>query len=355
MNYRNIIIPIFLPQFGCPNKCVYCNQTETTLVDRIFTPEEVGSFLETELKRILENSTEINKKNIEIAFYGGSFTALPTKTQDEYLNVLLPFKKSNKINALRISTRPDALSQRIINKLKVFDPITIEIGAQSFNDAILKNLGRNHTSNDIFDAATLLKKNNISFGIHLMVNLPGETPEMSFESALKALSLQPNFVRIHPTLVFPNTILEEWYNNGSYKPWEKEILVDVLIDMIELFESQNIPIIRMGLQRAFKDGKPWNVIAGFDHPALREYVESRRLFKKIVMKLHPLYKRVIIQGQKNKNINVLLTVKPENFSKLIGYNKENKRLFSRVFPRFTFCYKSDPNIKDDIFNIEFLN
>jgi len=346
---KQIIIPIFLPQYGCKHRCVYCNQYETTLIKDVLNPEEVHNFIENELDKI-----KSDKKfyDIQIAFYGGSFTALSQNIQKDYLNAIMPFKEEGLIAGIRVSTRPDAISQDVLDNFKVFNNVVIEIGAQTFNDSILKLIQRNHSSTDIENAINLVKKYQFKVGIHLMVNLPGESPEMAFESANKVVKQKPDFVRIHPTLVFPNTLLETWFLNGFYKPWDEEATIELLIRLLDLFESNQIPVIRMGLQRAFKDRKPWRVVAGFDHPSLREIVETRRFFKKIYEKIRMLYEKYSPQIEKIGVLDITLLVHPDYLSRFVGYQKENRKKITELFPNFRFTFKADEKIAEGDFEIE---
>lgn len=340
---KRIILPIFLPNSGCPNRCVFCNQKETTLTERGMTPIEAGEFVERETAKLSIDKTSRDALFIEAAFYGGSFTAIPKYLRDEYLAAMRHVRENRLLDGIRFSTRPDYVSPEIIDEFTPFENITAELGAQSLNDETLKIINRHHTSADVENAARLLKQSGVNVGIHLMVNLPNEPPKSAIESARKTAALKPDFVRIHPTLVFADTILADWHHKGEFLIWDDETLIETLIKMLEIFEENGIPVVRLGLQRAYKDKKPWNVIAGFDHPALRDFIESRRFGKRIKNTIDSTfdYKEFI----KNKTFNVALSVHPDYFSKLIGYEQENKKYLKIKYPQINWIFKSDDSIK----------
>ena len=191
-------IPIFVPHYGCPFSCVFCNQNAIT-----------GRNSETDLKEareIIENQlSTLAGGDIEIAFFGGSFTAIPEKIMLGYLNLGKQYIDSGRVRGIRISTRPDFISKRILDTLKAFGVTTIELGAQSFCDDVLKMSGRGHSASDTEKACKLIKDYGcFSLGIQLMTGLVGDTPEKSVFSAERAAQLAPSQVRIYPTLVIKN-------------------------------------------------------------------------------------------------------------------------------------------------------
>ena len=110
---KQYIIPIFVPHLGCPNDCIFCNQKSISGQKKNMTKEEV--------KKIIDNYLESIKKEdagIEIAFYGGSFTAIEAKLQEELLETAYEYVKNGKVESIRVSTRPDAINKEILKRLK---------------------------------------------------------------------------------------------------------------------------------------------------------------------------------------------------------------------------------------------
>ena len=110
---KQYIIPIFVPHLGCPNDCIFCNQKSISGQKSNMTKEKA--------KEIIENYLEsIDSENvrIEIAFFGGSFTAIDVEKQEELLEVASHFVQSGQVESVRISTRPDAIDKETLKRLK---------------------------------------------------------------------------------------------------------------------------------------------------------------------------------------------------------------------------------------------
>jgi histone acetyltransferase (RNA polymerase elongator complex component) len=236
------IIPIFLPQSQCRHDCIFCNQSIAVGEIQELTAADITETLNIALTTISEGST------VQAGFYGGSFTILPEEKQKEYLEAVSPFIKTGRIDGVRISTRPDAIEDANIKFLKSYGLQTVELGAQILDDEILAVLKRGHTSDDIIQAVTILKKNSIKAGLQLMTGLPGETEARRKQSFDKVLKIKPDVLRIHPTLVLKGSELEEMYKKGEYIPLTIDEAVSVCADLVILSESAGIPVIRIGLQ-----------------------------------------------------------------------------------------------------------
>jgi radical SAM enzyme (TIGR01210 family) len=268
----NLIIPIFLPFEGCENRCIYCNQ-------RLLHPdvEEVSAKnIEKTIYRYLQSSrTKRELTNIEVAFYGGSFTSIKLEQQFYLLGVLKKYIQKKEIDGIRFSTRPDKLNKTILKDYRQYGVTTIEIGAQSFNDNVLYAIKRNHTAQDIKNAISLLKEANFATSIHLMFGLPFSTIEDDIMSIEETIKLSPNYVRIHPTLVLKGTELAELYLNNQYKPLSLEEAVNIISIALKKFKEANIKVIRVGLHNDENLANPNTIIAGPFHPSIRQLAEKR--------------------------------------------------------------------------------
>lgn len=276
------IIPVFLPQKQCQYDCIFCNQGIAVGQIQELTAADITDTLNTALATISEGAI------VQAGFYGGSFTILPEEKQEEYLEAVLPFIKSGRINGVRISTRPDAIDDANIKFLKIYGLQTVELGAQILDDQILALLRRGHTSDDIVKAVTILKENGIKAGLQLMTGLPGETMAGRYQSFDKVLQIKPDFLRIHPTLVLKGSELEEMYKKGEYIPLTIDEAVSVCADLVILSESAGIPVIRIGLQSSCSLQEEDSIIAGPWHPSFGQMVRSEiyfRMFEKAITEL----------------------------------------------------------------------
>ncbi|NLP41056.1 MAG: radical SAM protein [Veillonellaceae bacterium] len=265
---KHYIIPIFIPHFGCPHQCIFCNQKKITGFQTSMTPKLVAQVIKDHLARINR------ERRIEIAFYGGSFTALPIDIQEALLTPAYHALKADKVQAIRLSTRPDCISPEILKMLHGLGVSTIELGAQSLDDKVLQSAARGHTSQAIRTAVNLIKTAGIKCGLQLMVGLPTENWSNLIKTAFQAAELKPDFTRIYPTLVIAETHLARLYQSGAYVPLPLNEAVARSAFMKLIFNRCNIPVIRTGLQASDDLNSRDVVLAGPYHPAFGEMVDA---------------------------------------------------------------------------------
>lgn len=269
LSKNHYIIPIFVPHKGCPHDCVFCNQKRITGTARDITYEDVVRTIEEYLKTIPgENSY------IEVSFFGGSFTGIPMDYQNELLMAAKEAYDMGKINAIRLSTRPDYINEFILDNLVNYKVGVIELGVQSMDEEVLRLSERGHSREDVISASRLIKKYNIRLGLQMMLGLPGDSEEKDLRTAEEIIKLEPDFVRIYPALVIKDTYMEYMYKRGLYKPLSLDEAVDISKKLYIEFSSCNIQIIRIGLQPTEDINIGRDVISGPFHPAFRELVES---------------------------------------------------------------------------------
>ena len=312
---KHCIIPIFVPHLGCPNDCIFCNQKSISGQKNEMTKEKAKEIIENYLKSIRKEKENVK---IEIAFFGGSFTAIKEEKQEELLKVAYEYVKSKDVNSIRISTRPDAINKEILKRLKKYGVKTIELGVQSANNYILNRINRGHTFDDVKKASKLIRWYGFKLGHQMMVGLPESTRLDEINTAKQLIKLKPKMVRIYPTLVIKNTKLEKEYKEGTYKPLSVVQTVEICKDLVRMFADKNIDVIRVGLQTTDEISDPSNknseVVAGPYHPALRQLVESAMWYDAIVGKIKKLNVKV-------KEVEV--TVNPVDSNNVIGHKKEN--------------------------------
>lgn len=266
---RHYIIPIFVPHYGCPNDCVFCNQRKITGLSTDLTEEDVEEVILSHLKSFKENSF------IEIAFFGGSFTAIEIEIQKKLLNVALKYKKTGKVDEIRLSTRPDAIDDTILSMLEDYQVDTIELGVQSLDDGVLALSHRGHFSSHVYEACQLIKSYNFKLGLQMMIGLPGDTFKKSIKTANEFIRLRPECVRIYPTLVIKNTELAGDYLKGLYNPMSLDEAITLSTTLLIMFKLEGINVIRLGLQPTENIQLGKDVVAGPFHPSIRQLVESK--------------------------------------------------------------------------------
>ena len=312
---KHCIIPIFVPHLGCPNDCIFCNQKSISGQKNEMTKEKAKEIIENYLKSIRKEKENVK---IEIAFFGGSFTAIKEEKQEELLKVAYEYVKSKDVDSIRISTRPDAINKEILKRLKKYGVKTIELGVQSANNYILNRINRGHTFDDVKKASKLIRWYGFKLGHQMMVGLPESTRLDEINTAKQLIKLKPKMVRIYPTLVIKNTKLEKEYEEGKYKPLSVVQTVEVCKDLVRMFTDKKIDVIRIGLQTTDEISEPGSknseVVAGPFHPALRQLVESAMWYDAIIGKIKKLNVKV-------KEVEV--TVNPIDANNVIGHKKEN--------------------------------
>ncbi|OGP88883.1 MAG: hypothetical protein A2156_02480 [Deltaproteobacteria bacterium RBG_16_48_10] len=265
-----LIIPVFLPHLGCQKRCIFCNQK--MMAQAVPSPAHVRSFVEASCYQF--PSGQARKK--QVAFYGGSFTAIPEEDQRSYLKEIEPFLSSGKIDSIRISTRPDALEEEVLSLLKEYGVKTVEVGAQSMIDEVLFLSQRGHSAEETISATTRLKHWGFEVGIHLMIGLPGDSLDRFLKTLDQVIDLKPHFLRIHPTLVLKRAPLEALWREGNYTPLTLEEAIQWLKRGLLNLEGTSIPVARIGLQPA--EELEVFYLAGPYHPSLHQLVDSEIYF-----------------------------------------------------------------------------
>ena len=319
MPKRTYHIPIFVPHKGCPHDCVFCNQKKITGHTDVCDTIEIKTIVEEYLSSIAKNGSR-EDAHIEVAFFGGSFTGIDRDVQEEYMKCVEPDIKSGDIDGIRCSTRPDYIDDDILTMVKSYGMSVIELGVQSADDRVLSITNRGHSFADVENAAMLIKKHGISLGLQMMTGLPGDTPEGALATAMKIADLEPDCVRIYPTLVMEGTHLAKMYNDGIYAPQTLDEAVELVADIIPIFSDRNIDIIRIGLQTT--DNVNADTVIGPYHPAFAELCYGRIERKRIE-------ERIVADDMKACRLEI--SAPKSCFSKIIGHKKSNAVYFKEKY------------------------
>jgi histone acetyltransferase (RNA polymerase elongator complex component) len=273
-------------------------------------------------------------RRVELAFYGGTFTLLPAPVRDDLLTWAAPYIRQGRVEAIRLSTRPDALSEEVLLNLKAAGVETVELGVQSLNDQALERSRRGHSAQDSLNAVQLLKKFSLGVGIQLMVGLPGDTPEGFHQTIREVRDLRPDLVRIYPTVVFPETVLAQWAEKGHYTPLALEEAVSLCRWAVDLLETAGIPVIRLGLQSHDQMSLGKDILAGPYHPAFGDLVRGELFLMKIKQNL----------GGRNyfREADLELRVAGRDIGFLTGNNRENVRKLKTDLGISQLQVKTDP-------------
>lgn len=335
---KEYIIPIFVPHLGCKKCCTFCNQRTISGEKKEVTAKDVQNTIEYYLKNFKDEDNYV-----EVAFFGGSFTAIEIEKQEELLNAVMPYIESKKVNSIRLSTRPDAIDKNILKMLKKYHVKTIELGVQSSNNYILARCKRGHSFEDVKKASKMIRWHGFKLGHQIMVGLPDSTEKDDIQTAKDVIKLKPKMVRIYPVLVIKGTELEKEYNEDEFKPLNVVQAVERCKQIVELFRKRNIDVIRVGLQNTDTISDPTKkkseVIAGPYHPAFGQLVEDAIWYDRIVEEIKRINSKVVrVEVLANKNdINDIIGHKKENIEKfkdtyaVIVTVKENEKIHRGKF------------------------
>jgi histone acetyltransferase (RNA polymerase elongator complex component) len=319
MKKKHFNIPVFIPELACPFQCIYCNQKKISGCLKVPSPKEINKTINDHLSTI-----PIEDAETELAFFGGNFTGLHQDDQVNYLKLVQPFIESGKISGIRISTRPDYIYPEILHLLKNYHVKTIELGAQSFDNDVLKHSGRGHTAEDIVIAASLIKLAGFSLGLQMMIGLPGDTLEKAIYSAKKIAELKADNTRIYPALVIKGTKLEELYRQGEYRPLSLDEAVSWSKELLKIFEEANVKVIRMGLHPSEGLLSGEELVAGPFHPSIRELVLTEIW--------HDLLKPLL--NEKSQRIEI--AVAPDQLNYAVGFGRKNRTFLENHFKAVKF-------------------
>ena len=324
MSARATVLPLFVPHWGCPWHCVFCNQNRISGAQRTATAADVD--------KIIEDAAALpcHGAKRQLAFYGGSFTAIPAQQQEELLAAAKAQIDAGALDSIRLSTRPDAIDETVLARLRRYGVETVELGAQSMDDAVLRLSGRGHTAAQVGRAARLVKEAGFQLILQMMTGLPGASDETDVETARRLIALRPDGVRIYPTVIVRDTALCELWQRGAYREHTVEDAVRVCTRILPLFDAAGIPVIRLGLNPT-EELSAGAAVAGAYHPALGELVRSRILLEQA---------RQLLRGIEAGS-TVTLSVPPVLLSQMIGQHRINVETLCREFSLANLIIRAD--------------
>lgn len=312
MGAKRRIIPLFVPHLGCPHACVFCDQRAVSGAREPVTAADVT--------RMLSEAETRFPAGAELAFYGGSFTAIPADEQEALLSAAAPFLERGFLSSLRVSTRPDRVDGPALARLRRYGVRTLELGAQSMDEAVLRLAGRGHTAEDTRRAAALVKDGGFALVLQMMTGLPGSDREKDLFTARELLALGPDGLRIYPTVILRDTALCALWRAGKYREHTVEEAVETCAAILELTEAAGVPVTRLGLNPT-EELSAGGAVGGAYHPALGELARARLMLRRAERLL-----RDTPHGEA-----VTLGVAPERLSQMTGQKRENLAALRQEF------------------------
>lgn len=268
---RHLIVPIFIPNQGCPHRCIFCEQEKITSQS---SQSVNGKHVKKTLDKSIRSKNFNRRQKPEVAFFGGTFTRLSAGRIRELLEAVTPYIRQGFFHSIRVSTRPDALDEECLEVMKSYGVLTVELGAQSMDNKVLSLSQRGHTAEDTIGAVKILREKGFRVGIQLMPGLPGDSEEKLHSTITEVINLQPDMVRLYPALVIKGTELARWYDEGRYRPLTLEKAVKICMESCMRLEAEEIPVIRIGLMSSPSLLEKGQIVAGPWHPAFGFLVRS---------------------------------------------------------------------------------
>ena len=305
---RHVNIPIFIPHMGCPNNCVFCNQRSIS-GHMSFDPASVETEIETAL------STVSPEDECEIAFFGGSFTGIDRSLMTDLLERAQKYIDSGRVSSIRLSTRPDYISDEILTVLSRYGVKTVELGLQSLSDPVLEASGRGHDAACAEKACALVKKYGFELIGQMMIGLPLSDEEAEIETAQKICGMEADGARVYPTVVFRDTELAAMTERGEYIPLSDEAAALRTARVLDVFDRAGVPCIRVGLCASENLADESRVVGGANHPSVGEMAMSELYFSRICNELDKL---------SAKGGRLIVYVSRGSISKAVGQKKKNK-------------------------------
>ena len=322
---KHYTIPIFIPELACPFQCVFCNQRKITGKKLIPDDREIKKTVEDHIA-----SFKIKNRIVEIGFFGGSFTGIPMDQQEHYLKLIQPYLESNQVSGIRLSTRPDYISVEVLELLKKYNVTTIELGAQSMDDEVLKASFRGHTVQQTEEASQLILEYGFELGLQMMIGLPGDTFEKSLRTAHRIIELGASNTRIYPTVVIKDTALNKWFDEGKFIPLSLEESIHWTKQILPVFEQAKLKVLRVGLHPSEGLLNGEDLIAGPFHQSFKELVLTE-IWSDLLKPLTEL--------KAKKNIEIIVPEKEINYA--IGYQAKNKKMLMEHFDEVKYIDSPD--------------
>jgi histone acetyltransferase (RNA polymerase elongator complex component) len=328
---KHYTIPVFIPELACPFQCVFCNQKKISGHRHIADTAEVKKTIELYLSGFKHKN-----RHVEVGFFGGNFTGIPLTEQEKYLKVVQPYLEKGLIHGIRLSTRPDYIDKNVLDLLSQNGVTTVELGAQSLDDDVLKASYRGHTAEQVKTASEMILERGFELGLQMMIGLPDDTLEKSLKTAQKIKEYGATNTRIYPTLIIKDTALHLWYKKGKYKPltldeavlWSKRLLL--------YFEKENVNVIRLGLHPSEGLLSGEELVAGPFHPSFRELVLTEIWWDKLKQ----------LMSDRDQNGNITVKVSPDQINYAIGYGAKNKKRLLQHFNSVKIVSSSDLKGRD---------
>jgi len=286
-------VTVLTKPYPCPGKCIFC-PTDVRM-PKSYLPDEPGAMrgLQNQFDPYDQVRSRINAletvghptEKIELLVLGGTWSAYRRDYQEWFIRRL--FDAMNEVDSdtleeaqrrnetgphrnvgLVIETRPDEITADELAWLRRLGVTKVQVGAQSLDDDILLQNKRGHTVAELLQAVALLRAASFKVVLHWMPNLLGATPESDRADFARLWDggFAPDEIKIYPTQLLENTELYSVWQQGRYRPYTTDELVQLIADV-----KPSIPRY-CRVNRVIRDIPSNNVVEGNRRTSLRQDV-----------------------------------------------------------------------------------
>ncbi|MCL1832701.1 MAG: radical SAM protein [Oscillospiraceae bacterium] len=321
---------IFIPHLGCPHECSFCNKAAITQKENSVTRASVREILDRHVDTLRRKSM-----TAQIAFFGGTFTALDWDYREELLATANEYLREypDLFIGIRCSTRPDYINEAVLTQLKRGNVTSVELGAQSMDDDVLRANNRGHDSAAVRTAAALIREQGFELGLQMMTGLYGDTPDKSLYTCDEIIKCAPATVRIYPTVVFRGTRLGEL----GHETFTLEQTVSLGAQIYGRFTEAGIRVIRIGLNPPPERFNPDDIIGSYS-PIVGDLIMSRYFFERMA---------AFMQDSGAKRFQVCTD--RVFMSKISGHKGENRTKLEQL--GFTYKIKEKAGVELEIYAV----
>lgn len=159
---------------------------------------------------------------------------------------------------LSVGTRPDCLSEEtveLLSNLNKIKPVWVELGLQTIHEKTAEYIRRGYHLSVFDDAVSRLKKAGIYVVVHMIIGLPGETPEMIWETAEYIGKSGADGIKLQLLHVLEGTDLADDFAEGKFSVLEMEEYISVLEECIRRIPKE------MTVHRLTGDGSKRYLVA----------------------------------------------------------------------------------------------
>ena len=243
------------------------------------------------------------------------------KEQEKFLKLANKYIDLGKVKNIRISTRPDYITNEILTLLKKYNVKVIELGVQSMSDTVLEKAKRGHTSQDVINASKMIRKFGFDLGHQIILGLPESTLDTEIFTIKECIKLKPKYLRIYPLYILKESKLFEMYEKNQYFPIELNDMVLRASKIYKIAIKNKLNVIRVGLQTTEEINQSNNEIKGPVTNNYRELVLSNIAKEEVIEK---------IKKYENSKKNIVIIVPKEQINFVVGYKRENISKFENI-------------------------